>query len=61
MPWLLLLIAGLLEIVWAYWMKQSEGFTRLTPSLITLATVFFASAGATIAAALSDDSTGFVR
>ena len=39
MPWLLLLIAGLLEIVWAYWMKQSEGFTRLTPSLITLATM----------------------
>lgn len=36
MAWILLLIAGLLEIVWAYSMKQSEGFTRLLPSLITV-------------------------
>jgi len=32
----MLLGAGLLEVVWAYFMKQSEGFTRLTPSAITL-------------------------
>lgn len=36
MSWLYLFIAGLLEVVWATTMKQSEGFTRLTPSLITL-------------------------
>lgn len=36
MAWIYLLIAGLLEIVWAYFMKQSEGFTRLWPSLATL-------------------------
>ena len=36
MAWVYLLIAGLLEIVWAYFMKQSEGFTRLWPSLATL-------------------------
>lgn len=36
MPWFYLLVAGLLEIVWAYTMKQSNGFTRLIPSLITL-------------------------
>ena len=36
MAWVYLLIAGLLEIVWAYFMKQSEGFTRLWPSLLTL-------------------------
>lgn len=36
MAWILLLIAGLLEIVWAYSMKQSEGFTRLLPSLVTV-------------------------
>lgn len=36
MAWVLLFGAGLLEIVWAYFMKQSEGFTRLTPSAITL-------------------------
>lgn len=37
MAWVYILIAGLLEIVWAYFMKQSEGFTRLWPSLATLA------------------------
>jgi len=35
--WILLICAGLLEVVWAYAMKRSEGFTQLTPSLITLA------------------------
>ena len=35
MAWLYLVGAGLLEIVWAYSMKQSEGFPRLWPSLIT--------------------------
>jgi len=34
--WICLLFAGLLEIVWAVAMKQSEGFTRLAPTLITL-------------------------
>lgn len=36
MAWIYLCIAGLLEIVWAFSMKQSEGFTRLGPSLVTL-------------------------
>lgn len=36
MAWTLLFFAGLLEIVWAFAMKQSEGFSRLWPSLITL-------------------------
>ncbi len=39
MPWILLVSAGLLEIVWAYFMKQSQGFTRLVPTLITLTTM----------------------
>lgn len=39
MAWFALIIAGLLEIVWAFSMKQSEGFTRLWPSLVTLATM----------------------
>jgi len=38
MAWLLLVIAGLLEIAFAYGMKSSEGFTRLMPSLLTVAT-----------------------
>ena len=37
MAWTYLIIAGLLEIVWAYFMKQSDGFTRLWPSIATLA------------------------
>jgi quaternary ammonium compound-resistance protein SugE len=37
MPWVYLVVAGVLEIVWAVAMKQSDGFTRLIPSAITLA------------------------
>ncbi len=36
MAWIALFFAGLLEIVWAFAMKQSHVFTRLVPSLITL-------------------------
>lgn len=36
MAWIILIFAGLFEIVWAYSMKLSEGFTRLTPSIVTL-------------------------
>lgn len=34
MAWVLLLLAGLMEIIWAYAMKQSHGFSRLLPTLI---------------------------
>ncbi len=34
MAWTMLVIAGLLEIVWATALKESEGFTRLWPSVI---------------------------
>lgn len=36
MAWIYLLIAGILEVVWAVAMKQSEGFSKLWPSVITL-------------------------
>ncbi|HET6607419.1 MAG TPA: quaternary ammonium compound efflux SMR transporter SugE [Rhodopila sp.] len=36
MSWLILIVAGLFEVVWAFAMKQSEGFTRLWPSVVTL-------------------------
>lgn len=39
MAWLYLLSAGILEIIWAYYMKLSDGFTRFTPSVITLVTM----------------------
>ena len=35
MAWILLIVAGLFEIVWACSMKLSAGFTRLTPTLVT--------------------------
>ena len=35
MPWLCLVLAGVLEVVWAVGLKYSEGFTRLWPSLVT--------------------------
>jgi quaternary ammonium compound-resistance protein SugE len=34
--WIILLFAGLLEVVWAFAMKSAEGFTRLGPSLVTI-------------------------
>ncbi|WP_109124964.1 quaternary ammonium compound efflux SMR transporter SugE [Dyella sp. C11] len=35
MPWIYLLVAGLLEVVWAIGLKYTEGFSRLWPSVIT--------------------------
>lgn len=37
MPWWYLLCAGLLEIVWAIGLKYTAGFTRVVPSVITIA------------------------
>lgn len=36
MAWIVLIFAGIFEIVWAYSMKLSEGFSKLTPSIITI-------------------------
>lgn len=36
MAWAILILAGIFEIIWAYSMKMSEGFTKLTPSIVTL-------------------------
>lgn len=36
MSWIILLIAGLLEVVWAVGLKYTHGFSRLTPSIITI-------------------------
>jgi quaternary ammonium compound-resistance protein SugE len=37
MAWVWLVLAGLLEIVWAVGLKYTDGFTRLWPSVITVA------------------------
>ncbi len=36
MEWIALILAGLSEIIWATAMKQSNGFSRLIPSIVTL-------------------------
>jgi quaternary ammonium compound-resistance protein SugE len=36
MAWILLGIAGILEVVWAIGLKQSKGFTVLVPSIVTI-------------------------
>jgi quaternary ammonium compound-resistance protein SugE len=35
MSWFYLVLAGVLEVVWAFTMKQSVGFTRIVPTVIT--------------------------
>ncbi|MEG0230827.1 MAG: quaternary ammonium compound efflux SMR transporter SugE [Hafnia sp.] len=37
MSWIILMVAGLLEVVWAIGLKYTHGFSRLTPSIITIA------------------------
>ena len=36
MAWIILVIAALLEVIWAIGLKYSHGFTRLAPSIVTL-------------------------
>jgi quaternary ammonium compound-resistance protein SugE len=36
MAWVYLVTAGILEIAWAYALKQSHGFTRLLPAAISI-------------------------
>jgi quaternary ammonium compound-resistance protein SugE len=37
--WFLLVLAGLLEVVWALSLKATDGFTRFVPSIFTLVTM----------------------
>ena len=39
MAWLYLLFAGLFEIGWAIGLKYTDGFTRLVPTLLTVASM----------------------
>ncbi len=40
MAWLYLGVAGLLEVVWATFMKESAGFTKLVPTLLMAVAMF---------------------
>jgi quaternary ammonium compound-resistance protein SugE len=37
MAWIILMLAGLFEVAWAVGLKYTDGFTRLVPSMATLA------------------------
>ncbi|GAB1715861.1 MAG: small multidrug resistance protein [Nitrobacter sp.] len=37
MAWFILFLAGLMEVGWAVGLKYTDGFTRLLPSVLTLA------------------------
>lgn len=39
MAWILLVVAGVLEVVWVFFMKESRGFTKLTPTVLTIVTM----------------------
>jgi len=39
MPWVILIVAGLLEVGWAIGLKYTQGFTRFWPSAATFAAI----------------------
>jgi quaternary ammonium compound-resistance protein SugE len=39
MAWVMLVVAGLLEVGWSIGLKYTEGFTRLVPSVLTLVAI----------------------
>jgi quaternary ammonium compound-resistance protein SugE len=44
MAWIYLFVAGLAEMAWAIGLKYTEGFTRLVPSLLTVAAMILSLA-----------------
>ena len=48
MKWLMLLLAGIFEIVWAIAMKYSNCFTNIFPAIITIVTYILSSEKLTI-------------
>jgi quaternary ammonium compound-resistance protein SugE len=44
MAWFFLFIAGLLEVGWAIWLKYTDGFSRLWPSVWTIAAMILSLA-----------------
>lgn len=39
MAWLYLIFAGILEVIWAFFMKKSDGFILIIPTIITIITM----------------------
>jgi quaternary ammonium compound-resistance protein SugE len=44
MPWILLIIASLFEVAWAVGLKFTDGFTRLWPTIGTVAALLISVA-----------------
>ncbi|GJJ18633.1 DMT family transporter [Mycolicibacterium mageritense] len=49
MAWLILIVSGVLEAVWATALSKSDGFTRLTPSVVFGVALCFSMGGLAIA------------
>jgi len=56
MSWIVLILSGVLEAVWATALGKSEGFTKLWPSIVFGVGLLFSMAG--LAFAMRDISTG---
>jgi len=56
MSWIILVVSGLLEAVWATALGKSEGFTRLVPSIVFGVGIVASMAG--LALAMRDISIG---
>ena len=56
MAWVILIVSGILEAVWATALGKSEGFTKLWPSVVFFAALVLSMGG--LAWAMRDISTG---
>src|SRR4029077_4331776 len=59
MSWTYLVIAGLLEIVWAIGLKYTDGFSKLMPSVITIAAMIASVAFLALALKTIPVGTGY--
>lgn len=59
MAWLVLILSGVLEAVWAVALGRSEGFSRLTPTLVFLAGLVLSMGGLAYALRTLPVGTGY--
>ena len=59
MAWVVLVLSGVLEAVWAVALGKSEGFTRLTPSLVFLVGLVLSMVGLAYALRTIPIGTGY--
>lgn len=58
--WMVLVVAGLFETVWAVGLKYTDGFTRLGPSLLVLAAMAVSVYGLSLAMRVLPVGTAYV-